>query len=207
MELIFDPPLEKDVDYMLNTRSSTHMQLMLRSGRKWRSDGEPGPLKLRRIDTGAGDLRIDAKYGGVTVAEVQVDLGAHGVTVESAADHKLYQGDPEVTVRGSGFNNTISLNTLKWGNSLRGKGVNYTITKGVWFCSHTVPETRFGLAVEPGEPTRALKAPYGERRRRPRAGRPYGGQEGPHGGDDLRGPGHHGEPPADRVSNPLMNCG
>ena len=101
MELIFDPPLEKDVDYMLNTRSSTHMQLMLRSGRKWRSDGEPGPLKLRRIDTGAGDLRIDAKYGGVTVAEVQVDLGAHGVTVESAADHKLYQGDPELTVRGS----------------------------------------------------------------------------------------------------------
>ena len=90
---------------------------MLRSGRKWRSDGEPGPLKLRRIDTGAGDLRIDAKYGGVTVAEVQVDLGAHGVTVESAADHKLYQGDPELTVRGSGFNDTISLNTLKWGNS------------------------------------------------------------------------------------------
>ena len=71
MELIFDPPLEKDVDYMLNTRSSTHMQLMLRSGKKWRSDGKPGPLKLRRIDTGAGDLRIDTKYGGVTVAEVR----------------------------------------------------------------------------------------------------------------------------------------
>ena len=71
VELIFDPPLEKDVDYMLNTRSSTHMQLMLRSGRNWRSDGKPGPLKLRRIDTGAGDLRIDTKYGGVTVAEVR----------------------------------------------------------------------------------------------------------------------------------------
>ena len=37
MEPIFDPPLEKDVDYMLNTRSSTHMQLMLRSGKKWRA--------------------------------------------------------------------------------------------------------------------------------------------------------------------------
>ena len=71
VELIFDPPLEKDVDYMLNTRSSTHMQLMLRSGRNWRSDGKPGPLKLRCIDTGAGDLRIDTKYGGVTVAEVR----------------------------------------------------------------------------------------------------------------------------------------
>ena len=74
VELIFAPPLEKDVDYMFNTRSSTHMQLMLRSGRNWRSDGKPGPLKLRRIDTGAGDLRIDTKYGGVTVAEVRVNL-------------------------------------------------------------------------------------------------------------------------------------
>ena len=35
------------------------------------SDGNPGPLKLKRIDTGAGALRIDAKFGGVTVAEVQ----------------------------------------------------------------------------------------------------------------------------------------
>jgi len=129
MELIFDPPLEKDVDYMLTTRSSTHMQLVLRTGRKWRSDNEPGPLKLKRIDTGAGDLRIDAKYGGVTVAEVQVDLGAHGVTVESAPETRRYQGDPALTIVGSGFNDTVSFNTLKWGNSLRGKGVNYTITK------------------------------------------------------------------------------
>ena len=73
-QLVFDPPLVKDVDYLLNTRSSTMMQLTLRTGRKWRSDGQPGPLKLRRINTGAGFLRIDAKYGGVTVAEVQVDL-------------------------------------------------------------------------------------------------------------------------------------
>ena len=79
---------------ILNTRSSTHMQLMLRSGRSGGATASPVPSNLRRIDTGAGDLRIDAKYGGVTVAEVQVDLGAHGVTVESAADHKLYQGDP-----------------------------------------------------------------------------------------------------------------
>ena len=57
MELIFDPPLEKDEDYMLTTRSSTHMQLVLRTGRKWRSDNEPGPLKLKRIDTGAGDRK------------------------------------------------------------------------------------------------------------------------------------------------------
>ena len=79
MALTFEPPLVKDVDYILQVRSSTCMQLTLRSNRKWRSDGDPGALKLRRIDTGAGALRIHAKYGGVTVAEVQVDLGAHGV--------------------------------------------------------------------------------------------------------------------------------
>merc|ERR1719506_360179 len=92
MQLVFDPPLDADVDYLLNVRSSTCMQLTLRTGKKWRSDGSPGPLKLRRISTGGGFLRIDAKYGGVTVAEVQVDLGAHGVRVETtAADQKAYQ--------------------------------------------------------------------------------------------------------------------
>ena len=45
----------------------------------WRS--EPGPLRLRRINTGAGALRIDPKYGGIVIAEVQANLGAHGVTV------------------------------------------------------------------------------------------------------------------------------
>ncbi|KAH8044518.1 hypothetical protein JL722_14638 [Aureococcus anophagefferens] len=128
MALTFEPPLVKDVDYILQVRSSTCMQLTLRSNRKWRSDGDPGALKLRRIDTGASALRIDAKYGGVTVAEVQVDLGAHGVTVESAPETKVYQGDGKLDILGSGFNTSAGLNTLKWGNSLRGKGINYTIT-------------------------------------------------------------------------------
>ena len=106
-------------------------RLTLRTGKKWRSDGEPGPLKLRRISTGAGFLRIDAKYGGVTVAEVQVDLGAHGVRVETTySDQKIYQSSPTVKVSGSGFNASTSLNALKWGNSLRGKGINYTIVGG-----------------------------------------------------------------------------
>eukprot|EP00629_Pelagomonadales_sp_RCC1024_P000262 CAMPEP_0119274494 /NCGR_PEP_ID=MMETSP1329-20130426/12204_1 /TAXON_ID=114041 /ORGANISM="Genus nov. species nov., Strain RCC1024" /LENGTH=968 /DNA_ID=CAMNT_0007274817 /DNA_START=51 /DNA_END=2957 /DNA_ORIENTATION=- len=130
MNLVFDPPLEKDVDYLLKVRSATCMQLTLRTGKKWRSDGQPGPLKLRRINTGGGYLRIDAKYGGVTVAEVQVDLGAHGVRVETtAADQRVYQSSPRLKVTGSGFNDTAGLNTLKWGNSLRGKGINYTITE------------------------------------------------------------------------------
>ena len=47
MNLVFDPPLVKDEDYLLRVRSATCMQLTLRTGKKWRSDGQPGPLKLR----------------------------------------------------------------------------------------------------------------------------------------------------------------
>ena len=85
---------------------------------------EPGPLLLRRIDTGAGALRLDAAFGGVTVAEVQADLGQHGVTVESHPDRFIYQSEATLFVRGEGFfpGNT----TLRWANGLRGKGVNYT---------------------------------------------------------------------------------
>ena len=100
--LTFDPPLARDVDYVLQVRSSECLQLTLKSGRSWRADHEPGPLKLRRIDTGGGDLRIDAKYGGVTVAEVQANLGAHGVTVETTAEENLYQSQGELTVLGTG---------------------------------------------------------------------------------------------------------
>ena len=128
IKLGFMPPLVRDEDYILTVKSSTFMSLTLKSGRKWRSDGDPGPLKMLRIDTGAGPLRIDAKYGGVTVAEVQVDLGAHGVTVESTPEQKIYQSSRTLQVQGSGFNATGPLNSLKWGNSLRGKGLNYTVT-------------------------------------------------------------------------------
>ena len=65
------------------------MVLTRTTGTKWRD--EPGPLKLRRINTGAGSLRIDPSFGGIVVAEVQADLGAHGVTVESTPDEKFYQ--------------------------------------------------------------------------------------------------------------------
>lgn len=77
---------------------------------------------------GAGALRIDAKYGGVTVAEVQVDLGAHGVTVETTSDKRVYQSSPTLTILGQGFN-ASGTNVLRWGNSLRGLGLNYTISK------------------------------------------------------------------------------
>ena len=126
----FDPPLYRDVDYVMTVKSPETAQLTLKTGRKWRSDGAPGPLKLTRLDTGGGALRIDSKFGGVTVAEVQADLGAHGVTVETTSDKKYYQSAPELTILGHGFNESSSLNVLRWGNKLMGKGVNYTIVAG-----------------------------------------------------------------------------
>jgi len=125
---VFDPPLFRDVDYVMEVKSPTVAQLTLKTGRKWRSDGVPGPLKIKRLTTGAGELRIDAKFGGVTVAEVQANLGAHGVTVETTSDKKLYQSAKRLTILGSGFNASGG-NTLRWGNSLRGAGVNYTIVQ------------------------------------------------------------------------------
>ncbi|KAJ8598836.1 hypothetical protein CTAYLR_008534 [Chrysophaeum taylorii] len=130
-QFVFDPPLYRDVDYVMEVKSPKVAQLTLKTGRKWRSDGVPGPLKVKRLSTGAGDLRIDAKFGGVTVAEVQADLGAHGVTVETTSDKKLYQSSPVLSILGKGFNATTGAggNTLRWANSLRGRGVNYTIVE------------------------------------------------------------------------------
>lgn len=127
MDLRFDPPLKKDDDYILTVKSSTSMILTRRTGVKWRGDGEPGPLKLTFINTGAGFLRIDPKFGGVTVAEVQADLGAHGVTVADSPEERFYQNTGKVTIYGTGFN--TSHNTLRFANGLRGKGVNYTAVK------------------------------------------------------------------------------
>jgi len=122
LKLMFNPPLEQDTDYLVSVKSSTMMVLTRTSGAKWRS--EPGPLKLARIDTGGGMLRIDPTYGGITVAEVQADLGAHGVTVESNSRQVLYQSSADLTILGEGFN--TDSNTLRFHNGLRGKGVNYT---------------------------------------------------------------------------------
>jgi len=122
MDLVFEPPLERNKDYILSVKSDTSMVLTRMSSAKWRED--PGPLKLRRINTGAGALRVDPVYGGIVVAEVQANLGTHGVTVESTPDERFYQNMGELVILGTGFNETH--NTLRFANGIRGKGVNYT---------------------------------------------------------------------------------
>lgn len=124
MELQFEPPLVKDVDYILTVRSSTSLLLTRTFTSVWRND--PGPLKLRRINTGAGFLGVGPNDGGITVAVVQMNLGAHGVTVQSTPDKKIYQSSKgPVQISGQGFSSD-QLNVLRWANGLRGKGVNYT---------------------------------------------------------------------------------
>ncbi|KAH8083376.1 hypothetical protein JL720_8258 [Aureococcus anophagefferens] len=88
----FDPPLYRDVDYVMTVKSPETAQLTLKTGRKriWRA----------------------------------------GVTVEATSDKKYYQSAPELTILGHGFNESSSLNVLRWGNKLMGKGVNYTIVAG-----------------------------------------------------------------------------
>jgi len=150
---VFDPPLFKDLDYAMQVNADGSVaQLTLKMGRKWRSDGTPGPLKIKRLNTGAGELRIDAKYGGVTVAEVQADLGAHGVTVETTVETRAYQSSPKVSILGNGFNNSGApgANTLRWGNSLRGRGVNYTIV--------SAEKNQLVLELAPGSKWRANPA-------------------------------------------------
>ncbi|KAH8085529.1 hypothetical protein JL720_7515 [Aureococcus anophagefferens] len=147
MSLTFDPPLIRDVDYVLAVRSPTCMQLVLKTGRKWRSDGEPGPLRLRRIDSGAGALRIDPKFGGVIVAEVQVDLGGHGVIASPSPQTLLYQNAPSLVIKGSGFahvNEVANFGSprLRWGNGLLGRGVNYTVS--------TFDDNKVELVLKPG---------------------------------------------------------
>mmetsp|Transcript_51498 Transcript_51498/g.117171 ORF Transcript_51498/g.117171 Transcript_51498/m.117171 type:complete len:713 (-) Transcript_51498:350-2488(-) len=83
-------------------------------------------------------LRVDPVYGGVVVAEVQANLGTHGVTVESTPDERFYQNTGELVILGKGFNETH--NTLRFANGIRGKGVNYTTVE------HTKELLRMKLA-------------------------------------------------------------
>jgi len=121
-DLIFEPALIRNQDYILNVASTKTLVLTRTTNSKWRSD--PGPLKLRRIDTGGGQLRVNADKGGIVVAEVQADLDVHGVTVEATPNERSYQSTGRISVIGAGFNPED--NHLRFANGLRGHGVNYT---------------------------------------------------------------------------------
>jgi hypothetical protein len=121
-DLIFEPPLIRNQDYILNVATTSSLVLTRTTNSLWRSD--PGPLKLRRIDTGGGQLRINPNEEGIVVAEVQADLDNHGVTVESTPNERSYQSTGRISVIGDGFNPTD--NHFRFANGLRGHGVNYT---------------------------------------------------------------------------------
>jgi len=142
-DLIFDPPLIRNQDYLLNVATAKTLVLTRTTGSQWRDD--PGPLKLRRVDTGGGQLRVNADAGGLTVAEVQADLDVHGVTVESTPNERSYQSTGRISVIGEGFN--AADNHMRFANGLRGHGVNYTTVE------HS--ETMLTLALASGSQWRA----------------------------------------------------
>ena len=64
---------------------------------------EPGPLKVKAINTGAGRLALKPEDGGVVIAEIQADLEGHGVSVQSHESLDIYQSDKSIQIAGSGF--------------------------------------------------------------------------------------------------------
>jgi hypothetical protein len=67
--LIFDPPLVKNVDYDDVTTSSSEdngLLFKLRPGKKWRKD--PGPLKIVGMETEVGKVELDSPDGVICSA-------------------------------------------------------------------------------------------------------------------------------------------
>ena len=125
VDLYFNPPLIKEVAYedvSHYTLSRDQVVLRLRHGYSWR--GTPGPLCVIGVDTGGGPMKTNGDQG-VEVADVEANMNEHFVTVQDTADTQLiYNDEPEVSIRGSNFNEVGNL--LRFGNGLLGNDVNYT---------------------------------------------------------------------------------
>jgi len=141
VDFYFNPPLYKEVGYEVVSKfplAREEVVLRLRHGYKWRE--EPGPLAIVGVDTGGGPVKLNGE-DGVRIAEVQADLDAHGVTVESTATEQLiYHDQPRITITGTGFNPLG--NTLRFANGLLGKNVNFTTV--------TTTDTTITLGLTPG---------------------------------------------------------
>eukprot|EP00968_Pinguiococcus_pyrenoidosus_P009567 scaffold743_cov267-Pinguiococcus_pyrenoidosus.AAC.6 len=128
-KLMFSPPLKIGVDYSQQVVSDGKITITLLPGKQWRS--EPGPLKLVRVDTGAGPIRVTPPgTGGLLVAEVQADVGqAAGVVVIPNLDLLMYQTSPTLSITGAGFNlEPEGQNLMAFANGIRGQGLNFTVT-------------------------------------------------------------------------------
>ena len=90
------------------------------------------PLRLRRIDSGAGALRIDPRRG-VTVAEVQVDLGRPRRAGSANPTKPVPERAPRSRSRAPGCprraGRQLRPAETRWANGLLGRGVNYTVCR------------------------------------------------------------------------------
>ena len=127
VELYFDPPLLQEIAYEVVTKfplAENEVELRLRHGYQWRD--KPGPLRLVGVDTGGGPVKLNGDEG-ILLANVKEDLESHQVEVEDTSeDQIIYYDQPEITIRGKGFNPDGTV--LRWSNGIMGEGVNYTTT-------------------------------------------------------------------------------
>eukprot|EP00752_Nemacystus_decipiens_P018630 g16704.t1 len=126
-ELYFDPPLQEGTTVLIQVKSSTRIAVTkffrAENPNVWAT--EPGPLKVVAINTGGGRLALKPEDGGVVVAEVQADLGGHGVSAQSHDRLHIYQSTKSIQIAGEGFFDGI---LVRFANALRGGGTNFTIS-------------------------------------------------------------------------------
>ena len=138
-------------------RSQRRLQLVLDRMSTWRSDGEPGPLQTL-IDSGAGRLGPPAE-GGVTVAEVQVDLGATASRLGQPHPNSCTRTRTPSRSPAPGFAHVEQVDIVRPAadmlrRSASGRGVNYTVSS---YDDNKLELVLawFGLAPRRREPARA----------------------------------------------------
>jgi hypothetical protein len=117
LDLIFDPPLIRDIDYTYSFEFpivEENVQLSLLPRRKWRETS--GYLKLMSIDTGGGPILCDGK-DGVAFAKI-LDETEFSDRVKGYPDglflysskRRIYESilSQNISLRGNGFNSKIT---------------------------------------------------------------------------------------------------
>ncbi len=141
VDFFFNPPLLNEIAYEVVTPfplSRNIVQLRLRHGYKWRET--PGELRIVGVDTGGGPVKLNGA-AGIMIGNVQSDLESHSVSVEDTSEEQsIYFDQPEITIRGRGFNPDGT--KLRFSNGIMGAGVNYTTV--------SITEDRIRLRLQAG---------------------------------------------------------
>eukprot|EP00608_Synchroma_pusillum_P009885 CAMPEP_0198428070 /NCGR_PEP_ID=MMETSP1452-20131203/6326_1 /TAXON_ID=1181717 /ORGANISM="Synchroma pusillum, Strain CCMP3072" /LENGTH=894 /DNA_ID=CAMNT_0044148453 /DNA_START=16 /DNA_END=2700 /DNA_ORIENTATION=+ len=110
IDIEFDPPLVRGVDYDLTVVSDSELEVELRDGRAWRPDS--GPLRVMAVTT-IGALGRIPLGTGVHVADIVDDVESDetgGISV-TPTQQKVYQSalHETITIQGRGFKTGMKL--------------------------------------------------------------------------------------------------